>query len=160
MRIIAKILFLTAFVVFAANARAETLTIVKDNGEILRKLNISARCGFAVQYTHSVALTPVTDFFRLHDQAIWLDRTEYQDFGAGLPHFPEGNQKMRQTGGKLIIENYNRKVSPFFIRVGRVANHNLLLLAPDKSGECVIQKKIPLNTFTKAGQPLCLDVAN
>ena len=41
-----------------------------------------------IRYIHSVAKSPVEDWFRVSQQTIFLERTVYQDFGAGLPHTP------------------------------------------------------------------------
>lgn len=157
MRCVCKIIFLFCLILFCDPSYAEMLIIADDAGKILHRQSISPECGFAVSYTHSVALTPVTDFFTVHDDAIWLEKTEYQDFGAGLPHAPQDRQKMSLSGGKLIIENYKKKISPFFIRVGRVAKHTLLIFAPASNGQCRIVKEIPLSAFIKPGYALRFD---
>lgn len=107
---------------------------------------------FAIRYTHSVALTPVTDFFRVEPSSIILDRTEYQDFGAGLPHSPEPGQVMSTSDGRITISGYNRKMENFDLRVGRVAGH--VLLVPD--GDHV--QEIPLNSLIKPGNAIRFSV--
>ena len=39
---------------------------------------------FAIRYRHSVALSPVEDWFSVSGGCIYLEKTVYQDFGAGL----------------------------------------------------------------------------
>ena len=49
---------------------------------------------FAIRYRHSVALSPVEDWFSVSGGCIYLEKTVYQDFGAGLPHQPGQGQRM------------------------------------------------------------------
>lgn len=101
-------------------------------GATLYSMPVHDGSEFAIRYTHSVALTPVTDYFFIRNNSIWLDKTEYQDFGAGLPHTPEPGQQMRAENGKLSISGYNRDLGSFQLRVGRVAGHKLLIRSGDK----------------------------
>lgn len=141
---------------------SQSLAFAKDNLELVLEDAAGGRLyaapvhngsQFAIRYTHSVALTPVTDYFFIRDNAIWLDRTEYQDFGAGLPHTPEHGQKMRTEHGMLSISGYERKLGSFQLRVGRVANHALLL----KSGKKWIE--IPLNSISVPGSAITFTVS-
>lgn len=110
---------------------------------------------FAITYTHSVAQTPVTDYFTIKKHEIWLDRTVYHDFGAGLPHSPEKGQKMTHANGQLIISGYNRRLPDFELRVGRVANHQLIIFAGKSAGKKPEKlATISLSTLTSPGQTL------
>lgn len=82
-----------------------------------------------IRYIHSVARTPVTDWFTVSDGCLYLEKTEYQDFGAGLPHMPEGGQRMSTGNGKVVISGFHRALPRFDLRVGRIARHTLLLPA-------------------------------
>ena len=84
---------------------------------------------FGIRYIHSVARTPVTDWFAVNDGCLYLEKTEYQDFGAGLPHMPEGGQRMSTGNGKVVISGFHRALPRFDLRVGRIARHTLLLPA-------------------------------
>lgn len=147
---------LTFFSLFHS-AYAANLELSDEAGTALANLEVDPVCGFAIRYTHSVALTPVTDYFQARDDGIWLRKTEYSDFGAGLPHNPEGGQKMRVEAGKIVIENYDRKVSPFYVRVGRIAKHKLLLLREGAGGNCATERILPLETLVDPGQALKFD---
>lgn len=140
-----------------ASSSAATLEVANEEGEEIAAFAVNPKCGFAIQYTHSVALSPVTDYFTIRDGEIWLRKTEYSDFGAGLPHNPEDDQKMRFDGGKVIIEDYNRKVSPFYVRVGRIANHKLLFLEGSDNNDCAVAKILPLDKLAKPGKALKFD---
>lgn len=132
---------------------ADELVILNEGGQPVLQESIPEECGFAIRYTHSVALTPVTDYFYMKDGEIWLNRTEYKDFGAGLPFAPTDSETMEFDKNRIILKDLHIKVSPFSLRVGRVANHELLLLA-GQDGKCEISKTIPLKTLTQPGKPL------
>ena len=102
---------------------------------------------FAIRYRHSVALTPVEDWFAVVNGVIELQRSEYQDFGAGLPHAPEQGQSMRVEGGRVIMDGYHRPLPSFDVRVGRVARHMLLL--DDADGR---RMAVPLDSLARPGQ--------
>lgn len=105
--------------------------------------------GFAITYVHSVALTPVTDYFIVKNGQITLNKTEYSDFGAGLPTSPEAGQGMSVADGIITLDNLNRALPSFQTRVGRVANHVLLIFK--KTGEPLA---IPLATLAPPGAAL------
>lgn len=107
---------------------------------------------FAIRYIHSVAQTPVTDFFRADPPDIVLDRTQYRDFGAGLPHAPSQGQRMQVIDGNIVISGYNMRMPQFDLRVGRVAGHTLLI--PETRGV----REVPLASVAQPGQAVTLKV--
>ena len=111
--------------------------------------------GFAIRYTHSVALTPVEDHFVIRGGVIHLDRTVYQDFGAGLPSAPEAGQQMSAGHGRIVMSGYDRPLRTFDVRVGRVAGHALLLRDGAETRETPLADVAPAGsalTFTYAPQ--------
>lgn len=137
-----------------AGQELATLIIENDLGERVYSVRVNPESGFAIRYTHSVALTPVTDYFLVSAGNIMLDKTIYRDFGAGLPHAPEGAQSMRTEGGQIIISGFNRVLPEFTVRVGRIAGHELLL--PSQNGQT---KSVRLDSLAKAGSPLTFRIA-
>lgn len=109
---------------------------------------------FAIRYRHSVALSPVEDWFSVSGGCIYLEKTVYQDFGAGLPHQPGPGQRMYTENGKVVISGYHMALPSFDVRVGRVADHTLLL--PEGEG---MLEEIPLNTLLEPGQAITLTIA-
>lgn len=119
----------------AAHAAGDTsgeLCIRDAAGALVAAWPLREGDDFAIRYTHSVALTPVEDHFVIKDGGIRLDRTVYQDFGAGLPSAPEPGQHMSSGGGRIVMSGYDRPLPSFDVRVGRVAGHALLL--PEAAG--------------------------
>lgn len=135
------------------------LTLENAEGETLYSAPVKNGSVFGISYLHSVALSPVTDYFIVRDGSIWLDRTVYEDFGAGLPHAPEGKQVMRSHNGKISISGYDKKLGSFQLRVGSVANHILLLMPGDKPAQPGRGwTKIPLNAIAEPGSALTFAV--
>lgn len=87
---------------------------------------------FGIRYTHSVALSPVEDWFSVNNGVIFLEKTVYSDFGAGLPHDPGPGRRMRMVDGRIVISGYHTALPSFDLRVGRVAGHTLLLPQPSE----------------------------
>lgn len=123
-------------------------------GKTLFILPVDPACGFAIRYTHSVALSPVNDYFVVNKDGFTLVKTVYEDFGAGLPHQPEQGQVMHSGNGKIVIEGMNRHMPEFTLRVGRVANHELIPLGRDVSGECQEGAPLPLTKISRPGSAI------
>lgn len=144
---------------FAQDSPRLMLTLENPEGDILYSSPVKNGSIFGIRYLHSVALSPVTDYFIIKEDGIWLDRTVYSDFGAGLPHAPEGKQVMRSHNGKLSISGYDKKLGSFQLRVGRVANH-ILLLMPGKPQSSPGPRwvEIPLDSIAEPGSAVTFAV--
>lgn len=131
------------------------LTLKNSAGDVV--LSVPVKCGqvFFIRYIHSVAKTPVEDYFKIAEGKLLLDKTVYMDFGAGLPHTLEGKQKMSIKNGQVEISNYNMFFSSFDVRVGRIAQHELVLLPVNETsfGNCPLLD-IPLEYFSPPGSAI------
>lgn len=137
----------------AAGKTAGELCALDAAGAVLGAWPMGEEQGFAIRYTHSVALTPVEDHFVIRDGIIRLDKTVYQDFGAGLPSVPESGQSMSAGNGRIVMSGYDRPLPRFDVRVGRVAGHVLLL--PGEGGA----RELPLLNLAPAGSALTFTFA-
>ena len=146
---------LGAPVAFAGGGAGGELCVRDAGGALAGAWPLVEGEGCAIRYTHSVALTPVDDHFIIRDGVINLDKTVYQDFGAGLPSAPEPGQEMSAGNGRIVMSGYARPLETFDVRVGRVAGHALLLPASAGGGEVSFTKLAPAGsalTFTYAPQ--------
>lgn len=134
----------------ASAENSPVLEISSVDGAKLFSRELLPGQGFAIRYTHSVALSPVIDYFLIEDGKIFIDSTVYEDFGAGLPHEALGDQKMTAENGKIVLTGLKRVVDPFELRVGRIANHTLI----------VGDDEIPLTSVAKPGQTLVFKIKN
>ncbi|HJA78865.1 MAG TPA: DUF1850 domain-containing protein [Candidatus Desulfovibrio intestinavium] len=124
------------------------LRVTDAGGQTRILLPLGNGSTFAIRYIHSVARTPVEDWFAVNDNCLYLEKTVYQDFGAGLPHMPEGGQRMTTAGGHVIISGFHRALPRFDLRVGRIARHTLIL--PDAGG----WREVPLDRVAPPGSAL------
>lgn len=158
---LAGLLFIVSLSVVSASyaQNLQNLVLTNADGQILYSHPVNNGSSFAIQYTHSVAQTPVTDYFIIKNDEIWLDRTVYHDFGAGLPHSPENGQKLTQKHGQLVLEGYNQRLPQFTLRIGRVAGHKLLIFKQNPANnQEITDVEIPLNKLAKAGSCITFSV--
>lgn len=80
---------------------------------------------FSIRYLHSVAKTPVIEFFEIKDGKILLTGTEYQSYGAGLPTSAEQGDYI-VADDKFIIKNINQKLPEIMLRVSDYAQHEFI----------------------------------
>ena len=135
----------------APQTAPQSLVLLGENGEPLFTCPAEEGFVFGIRFTHSVALSPVEEWFSVRGGVIHLDKTVYQDFGAGLPHYPEPGQTMTAENGRIVIFGYDRPLPSFTQRVGRIANHALL---PPPS--CGAGDEIFLKTLAPAGSPVTI----
>jgi len=113
--------------VHAVEQQGITLLLSDAQGNVLDKVALCEKGCFAIRYVHSVARSPVEDWFYTDGQMILLEKTIYQDFGAGLPHSPGPGQTMQVVDGHIIISGYHQAMDRLELRVGRIAGHTLLV---------------------------------
>lgn len=132
--------------------------VLKDaRGTVLFACPAQEGFTFGIRYIHSVAKSPVEDWFRVAQNVIFLEKTIYQDFGAGLPHNPGPGQTMTTAGGHIIITGYHMALPSFDVRVGRIAQH-VLLLPPAVQGPRSVLREIPLAALALPGSAITFAV--
>ncbi len=128
--------------VSVASSQEYSLNLIKlPNKEVVLKLPAKGGDRFYIDYIHSKDKTPVHDIFLISKEGkLILLEEHYEWYGAGLAFHPEGK-------GQIIFENdrtrvlLNRELDPFFLRVGRIANHTLSIKS----------KSIPLINIANGG---------
>ena len=146
-------LFIIALLLVSCAARnaqtpqASLLVLSDSTGKELFSQRLEEGQQFGVRYIHSVAKSPVEDWFSIEGDTIFLEKTVYQDFGAGLPHEAGEGQIMDFGNGHITISGFHRPLPSFDLRVGRIARHTLLL--EQESGN---MREIPLDTLLRPGK--------
>ena len=93
-----------------------------------------ARIGdeFSVGFIHSVNKSPVTDFYEIRPDGIYVVRTVYYGFGAGVQtELNEGERLDYGEDGSMIISGINKKIEPLLYIVGSVSDHELTIRGGD-----------------------------
>ncbi len=139
----------------AGTAGGQLRLQLKDSeGAVLLSLAVKNGFVFGIRFIHSVAQSPVEEWFAVEDGTIFLEKTVYQDFGAGLPHEPGPGQTMTCADGHVVISGYHRRLASFDVRVGRIARHTLLLPAPDGRDGA-----LPLNSLAAPGSAVTFEIS-
>ncbi len=83
---------------------------------------------FGIGFIHSVNKSPVTDYYEVRRDGIYVVRTVYYGFGAGVQTELEEGQKLEYSeDGSMIITGFNRKMEDLVYFVGTVSDHTLTL---------------------------------
>lgn len=81
---------------------------------------------FFIEYTHSVFKTQVREVFRItKTELIMLEETTYESVGIGLPS--NTPYEFSFSDGLFKISGINQAMDNIMLRVGRIADHNLLV---------------------------------
>ena len=132
--------------------RGDMLRVRNPQGATVFSALVPPGGEFGIRFTHSVALSPVEEWFHAQDGLIALDRTVYQDFGAGLPHEPGPGQRMTFHDGYIEISGFTLRLPRLDVRVGRIARHALLL--PERRGGADAVQVLPLSEWAPPGTAL------
>lgn len=105
----------------------------KDTGKVYMKIPINDGEEFSVTFVHSVNQSPVTDVYEIRHGQIYLVRTIYYDFGAGVPTELYGNQTFSfGENGEMIISNMDTYIPDLIYIVGTVSDHTLSVNGGEK----------------------------
>jgi hypothetical protein len=81
---------------------------------------------FSVTFVHSVNKTPVTDVYQIRSGKIYVARTIYYAFGAGVQTELAAGQKLEYgQDGSMIVSGFNRLMDSLSYIVGTVSDHTL-----------------------------------
>lgn len=81
---------------------------------------------FALEYVHSVDLTPVIEIYRLNEVGdIIVNEINYKSFGAGMQATKPATGYFAQDSDWIILRDINRVVERYILRVGNIANQRI-----------------------------------
>ncbi len=126
--LILTVIFLLIAVFFLRNvlndSSSQNLRIVDEYGKQI--LVISEVEEFQLVHTHSVAKTPVVDYYEIRDRnTIVQTRMDYYSYGAGLPTNGRGDYQI--IDGAMVVDDLSEEHSEIRIRVGRVSEQHLVV---------------------------------
>ena len=74
---------------------------------------------FGIGFIHSVNKSPVTDYYEIRSDGIYVVKTVYYGFGAGVQTQLEEGQKMEYgEDGSMIITGFDRRMDDLVYFVG------------------------------------------
>ena len=111
--------------------RTKGTLVLEDvrSGEIIAAYPMKTGDEFSIGFIHSVNKSPVTDYYALRSDGIYVVKTVYYGFGAGVQTELEEGQKLTYgDDGSMIITGFDRKMDDLIYFVGTVSDHTLTLL--------------------------------
>lgn len=108
--------------------RIKVLTLEDyETGLVLKSFKLKDDT-FTVLFTHSVMLSEVYEEYRVENGEIYLNKTKYKDYGAGLPTDQDYTFYIDEDEKMLIIDGIHRKMEDLVYRAGsKRANHRILI---------------------------------
>ena len=99
-----------------------------ESGRVYGRYLVRPGQEFSIGFIHSVNKSPVTDVYEVRRDGIYVVRTIYYGFGAGVQtELEEGQTLEYGEDGSMIISGFNRKLDPLTYFVGTVSDHILTI---------------------------------
>ena len=97
-------------------------------GEVYARYPVRLSDLFSVGFIHSVNKSPVTDYYEIRADGIYVVKTVYYGFGAGVQTQLEEGQKLEYgSDGSMIITGFDQRMDDLVYFVGTVSDHTLTL---------------------------------
>lgn len=98
-----------------------------DLGSEIASFPIGENDYFYIKFIHSVNMSPVIDYYKFdQENKIYVYKTIYYNFGAGVETELEGNESMSYgDDGSMIIDNINKEIDPLVYYLSSVYDHKL-----------------------------------
>ena len=100
----------------------------EESGREIARYRVSEGDTFSIGFIHSVNKSPVTDYYEIRPDGIYVVKTVYYGFGAGVQTELEEGQKLEYgEDGSMIITGFDRRMDDLIYFVGTVSDHTLTL---------------------------------
>ena len=99
-----------------------------DTNEEIARFRVSEGDEFSVTFIHSVNQYPLTDVYEIRGGKIYVVRTIYNNFGAGVQTEIEDGQTLEiNENGEMVVSGFNMEMPWLSYIVGTVSDHTLTL---------------------------------
>ena len=115
---------------FLAGTSGKDTLVLRDGDtkEEYARFPVSEGDEFSVTFIHSVTQYPLTDVYEIRDHRIYVVRTIYNNFGAGVQTEIEEGQKLEYgENGEMIVSGFDREMPWLSYIVGTVSDHVLTI---------------------------------
>lgn len=104
----------------------ELVLCYSENDEVIETFFVEEGDEFSVEFIHSVNKSPVKDVYVIREGKIFVDRTIYSTFGAGVQtEILEGQTLSYDEQGNMIVSGFNMEFPKVECIVGTVYDHVL-----------------------------------
>jgi hypothetical protein len=121
------LIFIVIFIFNFFDKSYNILFIEKSSNKNLMSFKLKEGEVFQIKFKHSVALTDVTEWYRIESGKIVLFETDFYDQCAGLPTEPYGDEKLILDGGIFKLINLKREFSEIIYGINYQCNYRLLI---------------------------------
>ncbi len=130
MSVAAVVLIAAATVLFILLPKESGRLILSDadTGKRIASYSLSEGGEFAIEFKHSVNLSPVHDIYKIIDGKIINTDCIYYAFGAGVETTLEGTETLTYgEDGSMIISGINKEMYDMIYIVGTIYDHILFI---------------------------------
>lgn len=104
-----------------------------SDGKLYARYPIRVGDTFSVGFIHSVNKSPLTDYYEIKKDGIYVEKTVYYGFGAGVQtELSEGETLTYGPDGSMIVSGFDKRMDNLIYFVGTVSDHTLTI--NDKEG--------------------------
>ncbi len=122
------IVVLAAAFLYQRSGRGFLVLSSPETGGVYARYPVRVSDTFSIGFIHSVNQSPVTDYYEIREDGIYVVKTVYYGFGAGVQTQLEEGQKLEYgSDGSMIITGFDRKMEDLVYFVGTVSDHTLTL---------------------------------
>ncbi len=94
------------------------------DGRIYRAFLVKNGDWFRIQFIHSVNKSPVIDCYEIKDHAVYVEKTIYYSFGAGVQAEVGDGQKLEYgEDGSMVVSGFDQRMDDLTYFVGTVSDH-------------------------------------
>ena len=97
-------------------------------GSLYGRYPVRAGDVFSVGFIHSVNKSPLTDYYEIRSDGIYVVKTVYYGFGAGVEtELQEGEKLEYGSDGSMIVTGFDKRMDNLIYFVGTVSDHTLTI---------------------------------
>jgi hypothetical protein len=97
-----------------------------DSGKLIAAFPVEDGIEFSITFIHSVNNSPVTDMYKIQNGKIYVVKTIYYSFGAGVQTEIEESQSLEYgEDGSMIVSGFDLNMDNLSYIVGTVSDHIL-----------------------------------
>ena len=122
------VVVIAAILAFTHRSGDELVLRNGDTNEEFARFRVSEGDEFSVTFIHSVNQYPLTDVYEIRDSKIYVVRTIYNNFGAGVQtEIEEGQTLEINENGEMVVSGFDLEMPWLSYIVGTVSDHTLTL---------------------------------
>lgn len=117
-----------AAIIFYAAGHGRLILSNASTGKVYAEYTVGDGDTFSVGFVHSVNKSPLIDYYTLKPDGIYVEKTVYYGFGAGVQTELEDGQTLEYgDDGSMIVSGFDKRMDNLIYFVGTVSDHTLTI---------------------------------